>query len=139
MTPMKAVPRAGELDRDTEGFPEGIHGGERRPVNVTTINGGGTPLTADVDNSHSGNVNHHLPWLVMIAVLASAALMGVIVILWKGPQYTEAVAKGESARATVLAERAMKEASTAKDMVDIERAKVKAYEELKQEIKNGRR
>lgn len=140
MTPMKVVPKAGELDRDAEGFPEGIRNTtDRPPVNVATITGGGTPMTTKLDQSNSGNVNHHLPWLVMIAVLSGAALFGVIVIMWKGPQYTEAVAKGESARAIALAELARKEASTAKDIVDLERAKVRAYEELTKELKNERR
>jgi hypothetical protein len=127
------------LDRDAQGYPEGIHGGDRRPVNFTNINGGGTPVNAEVDNSNSGNVNHHLPWLVGLGIGVGAALFGVIVIMWKGPQYMEAVAEAKSADATALAQLARKEASTAKDFVDVEKAKTRAYEELKEEFKNGRR
>lgn len=50
------------------------------------------------------------------------------------PQLVQSRIDAGNARAYALAELARKEASTAKDMVDLDRAKAKAREELK----NGR-
>ncbi len=137
---IRAVPRAGELDRDANGNPEGLREttDPRWPVNTSTINSS-QPVTAKVDQSNSGNVNHHLPWLIGLAVMATAALMGVLIMLWKGPEYLSALAEAKVSRAEALAELARKEASMAKDVVDVERAKTKAYEELKKELQNVRR
>ncbi len=129
---IKVVPRAGELDRDANGNPEGLREttDPRWPVNTSTINSS-QPVTAKVDQSHSGNVNHHLPYLIGLAVMATAALMGVLIMLWRGPDYLEALAEARVARAEALAELARKEASTAKDMVDLDRQTRKAQEATK--------
>ena len=130
---IKSVPRSGELDRDAEGYPEGLRhtGDPRYPVNVSNITGGAVPVNAKVDQSHSGNVNHHLPYLIGLAVMATAALMGVLIMLWRGPDYLEALAEARVARAEALAELARKEASTAKDIVDLDRQTRKAQEAVK--------
>ncbi len=99
---IKVVPRAGELDRDANGNPEGLREttDPRWPVNTSTINSS-QPVTAKVDQSHSGNVNHHLPWLMIAAILgAIGTTLGVVLLLiWlvMGPDYLRALAKSEAA------------------------------------------
>ncbi len=129
---IKVVPRAGELDRDANGNPEGLREttDPRWPVNTSTINSS-QPVTAKVDQSHSGNVNHHLPWLMVNAIIGSAALMGVLIMLWKGPEYLAAIAEARVAKAEANSEIARKEASNAMDMVDLDRQTRKAQEAAK--------
>lgn len=142
MTPMKSVPRAGELDRDAEGYPEGLQQtAERRPVNISRIDGGGGhPVTAKVDQSNSGNVNHHLPWLMVAAILGAIGttlgLVALVLYLFQGPEYMRTIARSESARAEAISEMARKEAGIAKDMMDVERAKRIAREESN--VRRGR-
>lgn len=133
------IPRAAESDRGPDGLPKGMESESEWPCNWTQINGGpGTqPLTAKVDNRNSGNVNHHLPWLMFAAILgAIGTTLGVVTLvlaLTVGPRYLEALAQSKSERAVALSELARKEASTAKDLVDKDRAKAKALEEIKNE------
>ncbi len=97
MTPaIKSVPRAGELDRDANGFHEGLRATSepRAPVNTSTITGD-KPITAKVDQSHSGNVNHHLPYLIFLACMATAATVLCIVGYIYGPRYVRAEIRAE--------------------------------------------
>jgi len=137
MTTIKAVPRSGELDRDADGFPEGLRntGEPRAPVNVSTITGGTVPVNAKVDQSNSGNVNHHLPWLMVSAILgAIGTTLGIVLLcLWliSGPEYLRAIAEARVAKAEANSELARKEASNAMDIVDLDRQTRKAQEAAK--------
>jgi len=97
---IKSVPRSGELDRDAEGYPEGLRntGESRAPVNVSTITGGTVPVNAKVDQSHSGNINHHLPYLIFLACMATAATVLCIVGYIYGPPYVRAQIRAEFAQ-----------------------------------------
>lgn len=98
-TPMKVVPKAGEGDRDAQGYPEGLRNTAepRSPVNTSTITSD-HPITAKVDQSNSGNVNHHLPWLMFISMVATAALMMCILGYIYGPRLIRAELRAEFAQ-----------------------------------------
>lgn len=141
-----------DLQPNAEGHPEGLKGTAESVSghNFTNINAGtapGTPQHANVDNRRYHN--DLVPWFVVLAVcvliVGMVAAAGLAVALTDrdyraretqlllDKQRAELRAEYESrvARAEALAELARKEASTAKDTVDLERQKSKAREELK--------
>lgn len=97
----------------------------------TKVEQGGTLNTAKAE------INDRTSLFVSIAALAVAFLSTGLWIATAifGPQLIQARIDAGAARAEALAELARKEASTAKDMVDLDRAKAKALEE----VKNGKR
>ena len=126
--------------RTVDGFPK-VSGPATRPrATIECQPGAGTGhITQDLRTDNSSN--KALPWVV-VALLAGAALALALDARYDRTEAIAAailVAKAEMraelesrvARAEALAELARKEASTAKDMVDLDRAKRKAVEELK--------
>jgi|SRR5688572_22898918 len=97
------------------------------PVQKKEENNGG------IKNSNRAVINDRTGLLVAIAALAVGFLSTGLWIATAifGPQLIQAKIDAGAARAEALAELARKEASTAEDMVDLDRAKVKAQEELK--------
>lgn len=100
------------------------------------------PHTGPVDQSTDNSVgkNDALPWAWTAALFGGLGFGGVIVLcLLKPWETSDRAAQAELraefaqriARTEALAELARKEASTAKDMVDLDRAKSRAREELK--------
>lgn len=98
--------------------------------------GGSVNLDQHTDNS----VNKALPWVAIACLLAG---MSLGVSLMSQPIMDAKIERAKAelladfsqriARTEALSELARKEASTAKDMVDLDRAKAKAREELKHE------
>lgn len=86
----------------------------------------GSAITGSyMDNSRGKN--DALPWVVLSCILGSMSLMGVLLM----PIVIDAKVRAGVARAEVLAEQARKDSAIAKDMVDIDRAKRKAIEEIR--------
>lgn len=129
---MKVVPKAGELDRDADGFPEGIRNTAepRPPVNVATINGGGTPMTTRLDQSNSGNVNHHLPWLMLISMVATAALVMCILGYIYGPRLIRAEFAQDMADLRSDVDRAKQDSAQAKDWTDQKNTELKTLRKV---------
>ncbi len=123
---VKAVPRAGD-DRDSEGYPEGLRNTAepRQPVNVSTISGGTTPVNAKVDQSNSGNVNHHLPWLMLISMVATAALVMCILGYIYGPRLIRAEFAQDIANLRSDVNRAKQDSAQAKDWTDQKNTELK--------------
>ena len=125
--------------RTPHGLPDIAEDSELQGFNYAQVNVGGSdktsdkpvPVTATIDQRNSNNRNDHLPWLQLNAIIGTAALMGVLIMLWKGPEYLAAIAEARVAKAEANSELARKEASNAMDLVDMDRAKRKALEELK--------
>lgn len=121
--------------RNTEGLPDGL-AATAEPVsghNIATVNAGtapGTPQHAHVDQRRYSN--EHLPWLMVSAILgAIGTTMSVVLLLlamFIGPRYLEALAESKSAHALEVAESARSDARVAKDYVDQQTSKAKALE-----------
>jgi hypothetical protein len=84
------------------------------------------------------NAEAHIHGVGLFIAVAAIGLSLLSTGLWIAtmvfaPQIVDAKIKAGSADAYALAELARKEASTAKDLVDKDRAKAKALEELKNE------
>lgn len=90
-------------------------------------NGAGYPVIgqrSNINGSVDNSTNKALPWVVLIAVLASLALMGVLMM----PMVIDAKVRAAVAPAEAKSELAMKTAYTAKDQIDFAIAKAKAKE-----------
>lgn len=95
----------------------------------TKVEAGGSYAKAEVHDRTSLFVS-------IAALFVSGIVAGLLVAMCiLIPELIEAKIQAGAARSEALAELARKEASTAKDMVDLDRAKAKAREELK----NGKR
>ena len=86
----------------------------------------GAAITGSYLDASRGK-NDALPWVVLSCILGAMSLMGVLLM----PSLIDAKVRAGVARAEALAEQARKDSSIAKDMVDIDRAKRKAIEEIK--------
>lgn len=73
-------------------------------------------------SSDDHSVNKPLPWIVLGCILASLALMGVIMM----PMIIDAKVKAGSAKCEAVADLARGDAAVAKDWVDQQAAKMKA-------------
>lgn len=94
-----------------------------------------------INNESRAEIHDRTGLFVSIAALAIAFLSSGLWIATAifGPALMDAKVERGAARAEALAELARKEASTAKDIVDIEKSKVQAYQDLTKELKNANR
>lgn len=125
-------------DRNEGGYPY-TSGPVTKPR--ATVHPGGAITSSTLDMRTDQSVNKALPWVAFSWFLSGGAIVGLIVavLAMQGRIESEgravkaevaAQVEARVARAEALAELARKEASTAKDMVDLDRAKNKALEEL---------
>jgi len=77
--------------------------------------------------------NKSLPWIVFSWFLSGGSIIGLILLAIILPSYVDSKIEGRVAKAEAIAELARRDASISKDMVDLDRAKLKAKEELKHE------
>lgn len=85
--------------------------------------------------------NSMMPYALLLGLLAGASLIGTVLQAWYMPQLVEAKVEAGVADAAAEAKLARKEASVAKDMGDVYRAKIAALEEINKQLKeqsNGR-
>jgi hypothetical protein len=102
---------------------------------MTDVNPSQKKIEAGGSNSESRAEIQGVGLFIAVGALAMSTLS---VGLWVAtmvfaPQIVQSRIDAGNARAYALAELARKEASTAKDIVDLDRAKAKAREELKNE------
>ena len=99
---------------------------------------GNPPIASGRDTNHASGASvvmvdssRLLPLVMLSCFLSGGAVLGVLLLALLLPPLIDSRAEARVARAEALAELARKESSTAKDMMDVERAKRIAREELK--------
>ncbi len=117
--------------RNKAGYPDLSHGPMTRPrARVECAPGGaitGNTLYQGTDNS----TNKALPWIAFSWFLSGGAIIGLIIWSIVAPSLIDSRVEARVAKAEALAELARKEASVAKDVVDLEVQRRKAREEFK--------
>lgn len=101
---------------------------EFMPPNAGWQHRGNGGVYAPIDASK----NKALPWIAFSWFLSGGAVLGLIIGSIVAPSLIDSRVEARVARAEALSELARKEASTAKDIVDLEVQRRKAREELKQ-------
>jgi hypothetical protein len=97
------------------------------PPNTGWQHRGNGGVYAPIDASS----NKALPWIVFSWFLSGGAIIGLLIWSILAPSLIDSRVEGRVAKAEAMAELARKEASVAKDIVDLEVQRRKAREEIK--------
>lgn len=116
--------------RTADGYPE-MSGPITRPRARVECAPGGAITGNTLDQRTDNSVNKALPWIAFSWFLSGGAIIGLIVFAIIATSLIDSRVEGRVAKAEALAELARKEASVAKDVVDLEVQRRKAREELK--------